>query len=251
MNRFLTLLLAASCLTAVGQVEFPWNPDTNDDGIVGAEDLLGLLSVYNGEWELPDPTLWATSTINALLEFQAELDSVNSIIQDAQANITSGLATLDSLVSIEVCNDYHLASQGGACGIYYGGNGDNNFYDIPNSCRVVNVITYYYGGVADSRYLVLPEQGLFEGQTIEFTLNTRTNLYQPGPFPSTGTIVIKRQSDEGLVEVGGLTYNNCNMQSCGAEYIFDDYSNEKFVWLSGVWTHVPYVVHEILVSTAE
>ena len=85
MNRFFTLLFAASCFTAVGQVEFPWNPDTNDDVIVGAEDLLGLLSVYNGEWDLPDPNL-ATGTITSLLELQAELDSSQCSARNACSN---------------------------------------------------------------------------------------------------------------------------------------------------------------------
>ena len=37
MNRFFTLLLAASCLTAVGQVTYPYNPDGNADGDTNAE----------------------------------------------------------------------------------------------------------------------------------------------------------------------------------------------------------------------
>ena len=50
MNRFFTLLLAASCLTAVGQVEFPWNPDGNADGSIGVEDLQDFLSVYGSTY---------------------------------------------------------------------------------------------------------------------------------------------------------------------------------------------------------
>ena len=51
MNRFFTLLLAASCLTAVGQVEFPYNPDENGDGFIGVVDLQGLLSAYGTEFD--------------------------------------------------------------------------------------------------------------------------------------------------------------------------------------------------------
>ena len=99
MNRFFTLLLAASCLTVVGQVEFPWNPDTNDDGIVGAEDLLGLLSVYNGEWELPDPALWATSTINNLLNYEDSLELLSYQLDSIQMSLNEQSEGLDSLES--------------------------------------------------------------------------------------------------------------------------------------------------------
>ena len=57
VNRFFTLLLAASCLTAVGQVQ----GDFNDDGCVQLEDLLGLLGSYGNcgfdelTWDCGDP----------------------------------------------------------------------------------------------------------------------------------------------------------------------------------------------------
>ena len=51
MNRFFTLLLAASCLTAVGQVTYPYNPDSDSNGLIGAEDLMSFLSFYNGIFE--------------------------------------------------------------------------------------------------------------------------------------------------------------------------------------------------------
>ena len=51
MNRFFTLLLAASCLTAVGQVpQFPYNPDENNDGFIGVNDLTGLLANFDEEF---------------------------------------------------------------------------------------------------------------------------------------------------------------------------------------------------------
>jgi hypothetical protein len=55
MNRFFTLLLAAFCLTAVGQQDlweypFPYNPDGNQDGFIGLNDMLDLLSLYGNEF---------------------------------------------------------------------------------------------------------------------------------------------------------------------------------------------------------
>ena len=52
MNHFFTLLFAASCLTAVGQTEYPYpyNPDGNNDGYIGLVDLLDLLTSYGQEF---------------------------------------------------------------------------------------------------------------------------------------------------------------------------------------------------------
>ena len=46
MNRFFTLLLAASCLTAVGQSDCPNPYDGNGDGAVTVSDLLDLLGLF-------------------------------------------------------------------------------------------------------------------------------------------------------------------------------------------------------------
>lgn len=52
MNRFFTLLLALTCLTAVGQSEYPYpyNPDGNNDGYIGLTDLLDLLTAYGQDF---------------------------------------------------------------------------------------------------------------------------------------------------------------------------------------------------------
>ena len=72
MNRFFTLLLAASCLTAVGQTEYPYpyNPDGNNDGYISLNDLLDLLSVYGSEF---NAGVLATDSISAVY-YTGELD---------------------------------------------------------------------------------------------------------------------------------------------------------------------------------
>jgi hypothetical protein len=50
MNRFFTLLFAASCFTAVGQVTYPYNPDENGDMLIGVVDLQALLANYGQEF---------------------------------------------------------------------------------------------------------------------------------------------------------------------------------------------------------
>ena len=72
MNRFFTLLFAASCLTAVGQTEYPYpyNPDGNNDGYISLNDLLDLLSVYGSEF---NAGVLATDSISAVY-YTGELD---------------------------------------------------------------------------------------------------------------------------------------------------------------------------------
>ena len=72
MNRFLTLLLAATCLTTVGQTEYPYpyNPDGNNDGYISLNDLLDLLSVYGSEF---NAGILATDSISAVY-YTGELD---------------------------------------------------------------------------------------------------------------------------------------------------------------------------------
>ena len=225
MNRFFTLLLAASCLTAVGQVEFPWNPDTNDDGIVGAEDLLGLLSVYNGEWELPDPTLWATGTITSLLELEAELDSIASAQQEMLAAIE--LATTE----LQEIGD-SLQSNGNTCYAVQGSYNGSSYTAVPPTCRHVNVYTGYGSGGANP--LRLPEHGLFVGHTISFFLMPYGNANRSVP--------IQPHPNDALSD--GATLIPCNGSYCGGSLSSnssvggDANHNKKFVWDGFRWEHV-------------
>ena len=43
-------LLAMSLSAQTGFVEFPYNPDSDNDDMIGTEDLLGLLSLYGSEF---------------------------------------------------------------------------------------------------------------------------------------------------------------------------------------------------------
>ena len=84
MNRFFTLLFAASCLTAVGQVDvtYPYNPDSGD-GSIGSSDLIELLTLYGTLFE-PEALMvneipfqdWVDAVNNTLLSQQATIDSL-------------------------------------------------------------------------------------------------------------------------------------------------------------------------------
>ena len=85
MNRFFTLLLAASCLTAVGQVTYPYNPDGNADAFIGVTDLQDILSTYGGAF-VPSEILVGDSTLSFWV------DQLSATVLTQQAKIDSLLA---------------------------------------------------------------------------------------------------------------------------------------------------------------
>ena len=83
MNRFFTLLLAAFCLTAVGQVTYPYNPDGNADALIGVTDLADMLATYGNTFApseilVGDSTLsfWIDQLSETVLTQQAMIDSL-------------------------------------------------------------------------------------------------------------------------------------------------------------------------------
>ena len=77
MNRFFTLLLAASCLTAVGQVTYPYNPDGNADTLIGVTDLQDMLAVYG------QPFLPSEISLETALSFWVDQLSATVLTQQA------------------------------------------------------------------------------------------------------------------------------------------------------------------------
>ena len=84
MNRLFTLLLAASCLTAVGQVDvtYPYNPDGNADTLINVLDLQDLLVTY-GQPFLPSEIMVDDSTLTSWIE------QVSQTLEQQQALINS------------------------------------------------------------------------------------------------------------------------------------------------------------------
>ena len=84
MNRFFTLLLAAFCLTAVGQVTYPYNPDGNADSLIGVTDLQDLLSTYGGAFspsEIQIDGVGLGEVLTQLLTIQAEMQGTISALE--------------------------------------------------------------------------------------------------------------------------------------------------------------------------
>ena len=175
MKKLFTLILAAACSTATAQVEFPWNPDSNGDGEIGVDDLLGMLASFGESWELPDPTTWAGETVLNLLGFEAELDSLAMAQAAELSNIQVAIEQLQAIGD-------SLQSSGNTCYAFVGGAGPSPTAStpIPTSCRHVNIYTGYGSGLGWP--VILPIEGEFVGHTISFFLMPYGNAYHHVPI---------------------------------------------------------------------
>ena len=204
MIRFFTLLFAASCLTAFGQVDFPYNPDGNIDGLIGVQDLQDFLSIYGQEFQVVDSVEYWDSQINA-----------------------------------------------SSCFIYYHFSGHHSYdpglhyhYDIPSSCEVVHITTYYYAADPQNtaRDLRLPTENLVTGQTIQFVFHPNgPALYETGNngWNHPGKIEIMALQEGAWVEVGAIyDYSGCTSGSCHTNYYSDPDTNEKVLWNGQSWVQL-------------
>ena len=79
MNRFFALLLAASCLTAFGQVTYPYNPDGNADSLIGASDIQDLLSGYGLPFSPSEILVDGQTLTTVLTQLQNSIDSLSGL----------------------------------------------------------------------------------------------------------------------------------------------------------------------------
>ena len=97
MKKFFTLLLAAACFTATAQsdIDYPYNPDFENDGFVGIEDVLELLSVYGTPFT-PEQLLLDGSSLTEIIEsLQSQIDSLASYTNEG----FGAIALNDSLLT--------------------------------------------------------------------------------------------------------------------------------------------------------
>ena len=83
-NRLCTLILAVACFTASAQsdIDYPYNPDFENDGFVGIEDVLELLSVYGAPFT-PEQLLLDGASLTEIIEsLQTQIDSLASFTNE-------------------------------------------------------------------------------------------------------------------------------------------------------------------------
>ncbi len=97
MKKLFTLLLAAAgfAASAQGDIDYPYNPDFENDGFVGIEDVLELLSVYGTPFT-PEQLLLDGASLTEIIEsLQSQIDSLASYTNEA----FGAIALNDSLLT--------------------------------------------------------------------------------------------------------------------------------------------------------
>ena len=79
MKQFFTLLLAASCLTAVGQVTYPYNPDEDGNGQIAVGDLQGILATYGNAFSPSEILVDGETLTTVLTQLQNSIDSLSGL----------------------------------------------------------------------------------------------------------------------------------------------------------------------------
>ena len=132
MNRFFTLFFAASCLTAVGQVTYPYNPDGNADGDIAVGDLQDFLVTYGNPFS-PSEIMVGDSSLTYWVE------QLSQTIQEQQEMI-------DLLKGGDSRSLLYPDGLSGLLPIHHQFQQDGNFLIPPNKNLY---ITNYQGGSGD------------------------------------------------------------------------------------------------------
>ena len=242
MKKLLTLVLAAACFAASAQVDFPWNPDSNGDGEIGVDDLLGMLGSFGEPWELPSPDQWASTTVQNLLSLENQLDSLGEVLQNEQLFLDSLAASLDSVNILAFCSDQLTSwnSLRNDCFIQMSdGTYSNYAYHVPDDCFHVTVSTYYGCNCCSySLPIRLPQQGMYSGQIIDFTL-----LRQGGCI--NGSISIETLVNGSWSEASTLFDSGTNNTSQFNTNFFLSPSNKRFIWDGETWVLSSFPTYQV------
>ena len=79
MNRFFSLLFAASCLTAVGQVTYPYNPDEDGNGQIAVGDLQGILATYGNAFSPSEIQINGVGLLQVIEDLQSQLGAIQEM----------------------------------------------------------------------------------------------------------------------------------------------------------------------------
>ena len=243
MKHVLTLaalVFATCCSTASAQVEFPWNPDSNSDGEIGVDDLLGMLASFGEPWELPDLEMWLDETFSSLLAWDDSLSGVEDSLTIWGNTLYDLQVQLDSAVFVELLNDSMSCVIHGYS-VYNWQGGWPVSYSVPTSClfnwvrgpETTEVCACNYVSISQHR-IILPanaEEGELKFFACESECRLCPSLYQEAP-------------GGGLQEVATLTNGTHPIQN-GNVFCWANISDRivRVRYLSGSWHVLPSIGH--------
>jgi uncharacterized protein (TIGR02145 family) len=95
MKYIVTFLLAALSLNAVGQTNPNYNPDYDANGVIGVDDLLGILSTFGDTWDSGDVILGCTYPAAVEYNSSANVDDGSCTFSVDCAGVLNGTSVID------------------------------------------------------------------------------------------------------------------------------------------------------------
>lgn len=243
MKKLFTLLLVAACFTALAQieVEYPYNPDNQNDGHVGIEDILEILTVYGEEFtpeqlivEGTSLTEWIQLLSETVIQQQAQIDSLevvtegqffaDSLFNTLAAHLDQQQSQIDSLTSLNPTSqfpsfDLECVDMGVASNCF----GQMNWDDLTPS----NNYTYSISGHCSTQWtesIVAPTWRLFKVSGLDPSVSSvRVGYRYWYESNSSGGI------EEFRVSVGSTA------EVVDGEFQFVLFSSNTYMVHSGLW----------------
>jgi len=95
MKYFITFLLAALSLNAIAQINPNYNPDYDANGVIGVDDLLGILSTFGDTWDSGDVIVGCTYPAAVEYNPSANVDDGSCTFPVDCAGVLNGTSVLD------------------------------------------------------------------------------------------------------------------------------------------------------------
>ena len=95
MKYFITFLLAALSLNAISQINPNYNPDYDANGVIGVDDLLGILSTFGDTWDSGDVIVGCTYPAAVEYNPSANVDDGSCTFLPDCAGVINGTSVLD------------------------------------------------------------------------------------------------------------------------------------------------------------
>jgi uncharacterized protein (TIGR02145 family) len=127
MKYIVTFLLAALSLNAIAQINPNYNPDYDANGVIGVDDLLGILSTFGDTWDSGDVIVGCTYPYAVEYNSSANVDDGSCTFLPDCAGVINGTSVVDECgvcdgdnTSCEDCagviNGTSVVDECGVCG---------------------------------------------------------------------------------------------------------------------------------------
>ena len=94
MKLPIAIIVAASCLTAVGQVTYPYNPDEDGNGQIAVGDLQGILATYGNAFSPSEILVDGETLTTVLTQLQNSIDSLSGLTGGGGSVLDMPLGTI-------------------------------------------------------------------------------------------------------------------------------------------------------------